>query len=196
MTDKPNQDPKNTQDPKPNEPGGTPSDEQKAKRLEKEVADLKEQLAEAKKNAEEFQKKLDDALTEEDIKKAVEAAKEEAAKIQTDAAAKAAAREKRLVVENELIKANCIDTTSALAHIDLDKVEIASDGHISGLDVSGLAESHKHLFEQSNTSRVASAGTPGGNGKKMTKEEIMSIKDPIDRQEKWAEMLESESEGD
>lgn len=196
MTDESKQDPKNTQDPKPNEPNGTPSDEQKAKRLEKEVADLKEQLAEAKKNAEEFQKKLDDALTEEDVKKAVEAAKEEAAKIQNDAAAKAAAREKRLVVENELIKANCIDTTSALAHIDLDKVEIASDGHISGLDVSGLAESHKHLFEQSNTSRVASAGTPGGNGKKMTKEEIMSIKDPIDRQEKWAEMLESESEGD
>lgn len=196
MTNEPNQDPKNTQDPKSNEPSGTPSDEQKAKRLEKEVADLKEQLAEAKKNAEEFQKKLDDALTEEDVKKAVEAAKAEAAKIQTDAAAKAAAREKRLVVENELIKANCIDTTSALAHIDLDKVEIASDGHISGLDVSGLAESHKHLFEQSNTSRVASAGTPGGNGKKMTKEEIMSIKDPIDRQEKWAEMLESESEGD
>ena len=196
MTDESKQDPKNTQDPKPNEPNGTPSDEQKAKRLEKEVADLQEQLAEAKKNTEEFQKKLDDALTEEDVKKAVEAAKEEAAKIQTDAAAKAAAREKRLVVENELIKANCIDTTSALAHIDLDKVEIASDGHISGLDVSGLAESHKHLFEQSNTSRVASAGTPGGNGKKMTKEEIMSIKDPIDRQEKWAEMLESESEGD
>lgn len=187
MTDEPKQDPKSNEEPKPNEQGGTPSDEQKAKRLEKEVADLKEQLAEAKKNAEEFQKKLDDALTEEDVKKAVEAAKEEAAKIQTDAAAKAAAREKRLVVENELIKANCIDTTSALAHIDLDKVEIASDGHISGLDVSGLAESHKHLFEQSNTSRVASAGTPGGNGKKMTKEEIMSIKDSHERRAAIAE---------
>lgn len=187
MANEPKQDPKNTQDPKLNEPSGTPSDEQKAKRLEKEVADLKEQLAEAKKNAEEFQKKLDDALTEEDVKKAVEAAKAEAAKIQTDAAAKAAAREKRLVVENELIKANCIDTTSALAHIDLDKVEVASDGHISGLDVSGLAESHKHLFEQSNTSRVSSAGTPGGNGKKMTKEEIMSIKDSHERRAAIAE---------
>lgn len=168
-------------EPKGAEPGGEPSDEQKAKRLEKEVADLKKQLEEAKGQVTTLTENLGKALSEDDVKSAVEAAKQEAEKAQQEAAAAASKREKRLVVENELIKASCIDTAGAMAHIDMDGVEIAKDGHVSGLDVSKLAEDYAHLFQQPNTSSVSSAGTPGGNGKKMTRDEIMSIKDSKER---------------
>ena len=125
-------------DPKGAEPGGTPSAEQKAKRLEQEVADLKKQLEEAKGQVTTLTENLGKALTEDDVKTAVEAAKQEAA-------AAASQREKRLVVENELIKARCIDTAGAIAHIDMDGVQIAPDGHVSGLDVSKLAKDCGHL---------------------------------------------------
>lgn len=168
-------------DPKGAEPGGTPSAEQKAKRLEQEVADLKKQLEEAKGQVTTLTENLGKALSEDDVKSAVEAAKQEAEKAQQEAAAAASKREKRLVVENELIKASCIDTAGAMAHIDMDGVQVAPDGHISGLDVSKLAQECKHLFQQPNTGTVSSAGTPGGNGKKMTRDEIMSIKDSKER---------------
>lgn len=175
----------------PNQQGakGAPDDAQKMKRLQSELAEVKAQLEEERKNREDLNSQLEKALTEDDVAKAVKDVKEEAEKALTEATAKATAREKKLVVENELIKANCIDTVSALAHVDLDNVEIASDGHISGLDVASLAESHKHLFEQPNTAKVSSAGTPGGNGKQMTKEEIMQIKDASERRKAIAENL-------
>ena len=132
-------------DPKGAEPGGTPSAEQKAKRLEQEVADLKKQLEEAKGQVTTLAENLGKALTEDDVKTAVEAAKQEAEKAQQEAAAAASQREKRLVVENELIKARCIDTAGAIAHIDMDGVQIAPDGHVSGLDVSKLAKDCGHL---------------------------------------------------
>ena len=106
-------------DPKGAEPGGAPSAEQKAKRLEQEVADLKKQLEEAKGQVTTLTENLGKALTEDDVKTAVEAAKQEAEKAQQEAAAAASQREKRLVVENELIKARCIDTAGAIAHIDM-----------------------------------------------------------------------------
>lgn len=168
-------------DPKGAEPGGEPSDEQKAKRLEQEVADLKKQLEEAKGQVTTLTENLGKALSEDDVKSAVEAAKQEAEKAQQEAAAAASQREKRLVVENELIKARCIDTAGAIAHIDMEGVQIAPDGHVSGLDVSKLAKDCGHLFQQPNTGTVSSAGTPGGNGKKMTRDEIMSIKDSKER---------------
>lgn len=169
--------------PKPNggEPKGQPSDEQKMKRLEQQVEAFKAQLSEAQQQVADLTANLDKALTEDDVKAAVEAAKAEAEKAQQELAASASDREKRLTVENELIKANCIDTAGAMAHIDMGGVEIAKDGHVSGLDVSKLAEDYAHLFQQPNTSSVSSAGTPGGNGKKMTRDEIMSIKDSKER---------------
>ena len=124
------------------------------------------------------------------MKAAVEAAKAEAEKAQQELAASASDREKRLTVENELIKANCIDTAGAMAHIDMGGVEIAKDGHVSGLDVSKLAEDYAHLFQQPNTSSVSSAGTPAGAGKKMTKEEIMAIKNPQKRHQAIADNIE------
>ena len=113
-------------DPKGAEPGGAPSAEQKAKRLEQEVADLKKQLEEAKGQVTTLTENLGKALTEDDVKTAVEAAKQEAEKAQ-------------------------------------------------------LAKDCGHLFQQPNTGTVSSAGTPGGNGKKMTRDEIMSIKDSKER---------------
>ena len=147
------------------EPKGTPSDEQKMKRLEQQVEALKTQLSEAQQQVTDLTANLDKALTEDDVKAAVEAAKAEAEKAQQELAASASDREKRLTVENELIKANCIDTAGAMAHIDMGGVEIAKDGHVSGLDVSKLAEDYAHLFQQPNTSSVSSAGTPAGAGK-------------------------------
>ena len=130
----------NDPEPKGGEPKGTPSDEQKMKRLEQQVEALKTQLSEAQQQVTDLTDNLDKALTEDDVKAAVEAAKAEAEKAQQELAASASDREKRLTVENELIKANCIDTAGAMAHIDMGDVEIAKDGHVSGLDVSKLAE--------------------------------------------------------
>lgn len=172
----------NGNDPKePTEPKGGPDDSQKMKRLEQELKAAKEQLADFQKQVTDLTDNLGKALTEDDVKAAVEAAKAEAEKAQQELAASASDREKRLTVENELIKANCIDTAGAMAHIDMGGVEIAKDGHVSGLDVAKLAEDYAHLFQQPNTSSVSSAGTPAGAGKKMTKEEIMAIKNPQKR---------------
>lgn len=180
----------NDPEPKGGEPKGTPSDEQKMKRLEQQVEALKTQLSEAQQQVTDLTANLDKALTEDDVKAAVEAAKAEAEKAQEELAASASDREKRLTVENELIKANCIDTAGAMAHIDMGGVEIAKDGHVSGLDVSKLAEDYAHLFQQPNTSSVSSAGTPAGAGKKMTKEEIMAIKNPQKRHQAIADNIE------
>lgn len=178
-------------DPKePTEPKGGPDDSQKMKRLEQELKAAKEQLADFQKQVTDLTDNLGKALTEEDVKAAVEAAKAEAEKAQQELAASASDREKRLTVENELIKANCIDTAGAMAHIDMGGVEIAKDGHVSGLDVSKLAEDYAHLFQQPNTSSVSSAGTPAGAGKKMTKEEIMAIKNPQKRHQAIADNIE------
>lgn len=177
----PDPQPQPTPQPEPGaQPSGEPSEEQKAKRLAQEVKDLKAQLAAANQQLSDLGTKLDKALTEEDVAKAVKEAKDEAEKAQAAATAEATAREKRLIIENELIKANCIDTTGAMAHINLDDVEVAKDGHISGLDIAKLAESNAHLFQDPNTKGISSAGNPGGSGKKLTKKEIMDIKDPAE----------------
>lgn len=188
--------PKDPQEPngndpqEPTEPKGGPDDSQKMKRLEQELKAAKEQLADFQKQVTDLTDNLGKALTEDDVKAAVEAAKAEAEKAQQELAASASDREKRLTVENELIKANCIDTAGAMAHIDMGGVEIAKDGHVSGLDVSKLAEDYAHLFQQPNTSSVSSAGTPAGAGKKMTKEEIMAIKNPQKRHQAIADNIE------
>lgn len=168
---------------------GTPSEEQKTKRLEQQIEELKKQLEESKQQVTNLNESLSKALSEDDVKAAVEKAQKEAEEISKKAESDAKAREKRLVVENELIKAKCIDTTSALAHIDLEKVEVASDGHISGLDVAALANSHKHLFQEANTANMKSAGDPSGSGT-MTKEEIMAIKNGTKRRKAIEENIE------
>lgn len=171
----------NDPEPKGGEPKGTPSDEQKMKRLEQQVEALKTQLSEAQQQVTDLTANLDKALTEDDVKAAVAKAKEEAETAQKEAAAAASKREKRLTVENELIRANCIDTAGALAHIDLGNVEVSKDGHISGLDVSELSEKYAHLFSAPNSRKVSSAGNPASAGNEITKEEILKIENPAKR---------------
>ncbi len=184
----------------PQEPAGASGEEGGAKGnpdLRAENARLNDELKAANKRAEDLQEQLDTlneslskALTEDDVKAAVEAAKAEA-----EAAHKASeeaweAERKRLSVENALIVAGCTDTIGCMAHLDLSKVEIASDGHMSGLDAKALAKEHPHLFKQGgNTNAVASAAAPGGPAKKMTREEIMAEADPAKRRKLISEHM-------
>ncbi len=171
-------------------PKGAPSDEAKMKRLESQITELKAQLEESKQRESKLTEDLGNALTQEDVTKAVEEAKANAEKALNEANAKASAQQKRLLVENELIKANCIDTKGAIAHIDLNSIEIASDGHISGLDIAKLAEDKAHLFQAPNTKKVDTAGNPSGNGaKKLTRSEIAQMKDPKAQREAYAQLL-------
>ena len=63
------------------------------------------------------------------------------------------------------------------------------DTIISGLDTAKLAESYPYLFQKdaTNTQTLSSASTPGGTGKKITKAEIVAIKDPQERRRLIAE---------
>lgn len=159
------------------------------KRLNEENKALKEQLADMRKQMEGFQAKLDGAKTAEDVQAAVDAAKAEA----KDAADKAAAdwkeREKALTVQNALIQAGCADTVALMAHIDMSGIEVAPDGHISGLDAGKLKETYPYLFGEANAQIVATAATPGGAGKKMTKDEILAVKDGAERRRLIAENM-------
>lgn len=177
---------------------GTPDLEQQIERQKAEIAALKAdketletQLADEKATREKLDKQLADALTEDDIKAAVEKARSDA-KAEADEAEKGwKAREKRLTVENALIAAGCIDSQAAMAHIDLDKVEVASDGHISGLDTKGLAEARPYLFDSANAG-VSSAKDPAGGTKTiLTRKEIADIKDPQERRARLQESLEA-----
>ena len=150
-------------------------------RLTQERDDWKKRAEEAEGQLKDLNDSLAKALTEDDVKAAVEEA-------QGDAAESAwKQREKSLVVENALIAAGCSDTVGAIAHLDMDGIDVAKDGHVSGLDVAKVKESYPHLFDAETV--VSSAATPGGPVKKMTKDEIMAIKDPAERRAKIAEHM-------
>ena len=159
------------------------------KRLNEENKSLKEQIDQMRRQMDDFQAKLDGAKTAEDVQAAVDAAKAEA----KDAADKAAAdwkeREKALTVQNALIQAGCADTVALMAHIDMSGIEVASDGHISGLDAGGLKEAYPYLFGEANAQQIASAAAPGGVGKKMTKDEILAVRDGAERRRLIAENM-------
>lgn len=165
--------------------------------LKAENARLNEELKAANKRIEDLQGQLDalneslsKALTEEDVEAAVKEAQEAAEEAHKASESAWEEERKRLSVENALIAAGCTDTIGCMAHLDLSKVEAASDGHMSGLDVKGLAKEHPHLFKQGgNTGTVASAAAPGGPAKKMTREEIMSETDPTKRRQLISEHM-------
>lgn len=159
------------------------------KRLNDENRALKEQLDEMRSQMEGFQAKLDGAKTAEDIQAAVDEAKAEAKEAADKAAADWKAREKALTVQNALIQAGCADTVALMAHVDMAKVEVAPDGHISGLDAAALKESYPYLFAEGNAQTIASAAAPGGAGGKMTKEEILAVKDGAERRRLIAENM-------
>lgn len=168
-------------------PKGAPDLEAANKRLTAENANLKQANDDLQKQLDGLNAGLAKALTEDDVKAAVEAAQGEAKKTADAAEAAWKAREKALVVENALIAAGCTDTVGMIAHLDLDAVEVAKDGHVSGLDVAKAKESCPHLFDAGAV--VSSAATPGGPAKKMTKDEIMGIKDPAERRAKIADNM-------
>lgn len=159
-------------------PKGEPDYKAQNARLTQERDDWKQRADDAESQLKTLNESLAKALTEEDVKAAVEAAQSEAKKASDAAEAAWKEREKRLVVENELVKAGCSDTVGLLAHLDLGKIEVASDGHVAGLDVAKAKESYPHLFGTANV--VSSAATPNGPKKKMTKEEILGVKDPVE----------------
>mgnify|MGYP002604894231 CR=1 FL=1 len=168
-------------------PKGEPDHEAANKRLTTENANLKQANDDLQKQLDALNAGLAKALTEDDVKAAVQTAQDEAKKAADAAEAAWKEREKALVVENALIAAGCTDTVAAIAHLDLAQIEVAKDGHVSGLDVAKSKESYPHLFDAGAV--VSSAATPGGPAKKMTKGEIMGIKDPAERRAKIAEHM-------
>ena len=177
-------------DPKPNGDGGAkgaPDLKAQNARLTQERDDWKKRAEEAEGQLKDLNDSLAKALTEDDVKAAVEEAQGEAKKAADAAESAWKQREKSLVVENALIAAGCSDTVGAIAHLDMDGIDVAKDGHVSGLDVAKVKESYPHLFDAKTV--VSSAATPGGPAKKMTKDEIMAIKDPAERRAKIAEHM-------
>lgn len=179
----------------PSGPKGKPDENQKAKResLEQRVKDLEAELEASKQREQTLNTSLEKALTEEDVNAAVKAAQEEAKAASDKAASDWAAREKNLTVTNALLAAGCTDTVALIAHLNMGEIEVAKDGHISGLDTAKLAETYPYLFQESNTGQttktMSSAATPGGSGKKITKEEIIKTKDPQERRRLIAENM-------
>lgn len=174
-------------DPAEGGPKGESDAQARIARIAKERDDWKGRAEAAEGQLQALNDNLAKALTEDDVKAAVEAAQAEAKKSADEAAAEWAEREKRLVVENELIKAGCSDTVGAIAHLDLAQIEVAKDGHVSGLDVAKAKEAYPHLFDAGAV--VSSAAAPGGPARKMTKEEIVAIKDPAERRAAIAENM-------
>lgn len=171
-------------------PKGGPDLTEANKRLTGENAQLKEQLQAMQKQRDELDAKLGKALTQEDVAAAVKAANDEAKKAYEGEKAKWAASNKKLAVQGSLAQAGCIDAAALMAHVDMEGVDIAPDGHISGLDVKKLQEAYPYLFkaqpeESGNT--VPTAQQPAGAAKKMTKEEIVAIKDPAKRRKAIAD---------
>lgn len=169
---------------------GGPDLRQANQRLNEENKSLKEQIEQMQTQLGELTKKFEGAKTADDIAAAVEAAKKEAEEANSKAKADYDARMKTLTVQNALIQAGCSDTVALMAHIDMGGIEVASDGHISGLDIGKLKEAYPYLFNAANTQQtVNTAAAPGGAGKKMTKEEIVKVKDPAERRRLIAENM-------
>ena len=130
----------------PSGPKGKPDENQKAKResLEQRVKDLEAELEASKQREQTLNTSLEKALTEDDINDEVKAAQEKAKAASDKAASDWAAREKNLTVTNALLAAGCTDTVALIAHLDMNEIEVAKDGHISGLDTAKLAETYPY----------------------------------------------------
>jgi len=185
------------QDPAAGTGGGEDKGAKGSPDLKAENTRLNEELKVSNKRVDDLQAQLETlngslakALTQEDVEAAVKDAQEAAEEAHKESEEAWEAERKRLSVENALIAAGCTDTIGCVAHLDMAKIEVASDGHLSGLDVEALAKDHPHLFKQGgNTGTVASAAAPGGPAKKMTKEEIMKETDPTKRRQLISENM-------
>lgn len=186
------------QDPSAGTGGGEDKGAKGSPDLKAENTRLNEELKAANKRVDDLRAQRDSlneslakALTQEDVEAAVKDALEAAEEAHKENEEAWEAERKRLSVENALIAAGCTDTIGCVAHLDMAKIEVASDGHLSGLDVKALAKDHPHLFKQGgNIGTVASAAAPGGPAKKMTREEIMKETDPTKRRQLISENME------
>lgn len=161
---------------------GSPDPKAENARLKSELERARSHIADLEKQQTTLQESLNEAMSEEDVKSAVEKAKSEAEELYAAAQQKWDAEKKRLSVENALVTAGCTDVVGCVAHLDLDKIEVAADGHIAGLDTKALAKEHPHLFAAGqNTSTVSSAAPAGGPAHTITKEEIMKERDGAKR---------------
>ena len=164
----------------PQEPAGQPDLAIAHEKLKANRDEWKAKAEAAAAREADLQAKLSQALTADDVAKAVADAKAEAEAAQTKAEETWAAEKKSLAITNALLAEGCIDDKAAIAHIDLDKVAVAPDGHISGLDVAKIKSERAYLFGSQNT--ISTGGSAGGAGKTITRDEIMAIKDTTERQ--------------
>lgn len=132
---------------------GTPDPKAENTRLKAELKAANEKVTELQKQIEDLNGSLEKALTEEDVEAAVKKAQEEAEEILKASQEKWDKDRKRLTVENALISAGYTDTIGCMAHLDLEKVDVAADGHVSGLDVKALAKEHPICSQRAATPR-------------------------------------------
>lgn len=140
---------------------GQPDLKQQNTRLNEENKSLKATIEQMQGQLAELTKKFDGAKTAEDIDAAVAAAKKEAEEASAKSKAEYDARMKSLTVQNALIQAGCIDAAALMAHVDMGNVEIAGDGHISGLEADKLKESYPYLFKAADAPQTVSTGSAG-----------------------------------
>lgn len=162
------QDPQAGEGGKPQDPGGgeggKPQDPQSANihKLERDVANRDKRIKELEEQLEEAtggKKTADDRLAE--VEKQLKAIAEE-----RDAAK----------ADSKLTAAGCIDC-------ELGRAALASfDG-----DVDALKEAKPYLFEQKRTAPASTGGKPAGGAPKMTKQQILDVKDGGERRRLIAE---------
>ena len=148
------------------------SDAELLKSVQKELDDLKA------KGDNGLQKKYDDLKAEYDNFKA------EAEKAKTLSAKKTAFEE---IAKDAGLSEKGI--SKALKYTDWDKVEIGADGKIKDAKdhIKALKEEWAEYVVKENTKGAETSNPPENSGNKMTKEDILKIKDTSERQKAMAE---------
>jgi hypothetical protein len=105
----------------------------------------------------------------EELKKKLDEMTEAAAKERTEFEGRMSARDKEFALETALLKAGCLDTKAARAHVDMDKLSIGEDGKLAGFDAESFAKDKSYLFEPPR--KVDSAG-PSRSASGYSQEDI------------------------
>lgn len=140
--------------PTPEPPKGGPDPDQKAARLERELKERNDELAQLRTRVEELSKGDPE---KDDLKTQLQKLTEEAGK------AKATADRQHLedAVALELTKAGCRNVKATRAVIE-GELSLSEDGTVKGLDVEAVRKSIPELF--ASPTKVDTAGSPKGSG--------------------------------
>lgn len=125
---------------------GGPDPRIAASKYREERDAARQQAADLTTQLEALRKSTEGLKSAEDVQAAVD---EALAKAQADydaSKAKWHQRERSLAVGMALTQAGCIDPTAAVAHVDMDKVEIDDKGDVKGLDLESMKTSYPYLF--------------------------------------------------